>query len=230
MKVLIIADTHISPSTTNCIQFYKLGEYCVKYKPEAIIHLGDVANLDSLNNLICERGLYTTDEEVNFVNECIESLNTPIDLYNLRMRKNKKKLYRPKKYLCLGNHDVRKKNNKIKNLFIKQGWIVIDYLKPLIIDNILFTHCVKFINSECIANTPNDILSITHASTVVGHSHRFSYESGFRYSDNKKIFCIKAPMYSDETPQYAEGSYQNWDRGFIILDTISNKFEWVNML
>lgn len=25
MKVLIIADTHISPSTTNCIQFYKLG-------------------------------------------------------------------------------------------------------------------------------------------------------------------------------------------------------------
>ena len=72
VNILVIADTHINPSQPDLELWTRLGEYCVKTKPDFIVHLGDVGNFDSQAWLKAARGTHTLEEELEVVKEKIE--------------------------------------------------------------------------------------------------------------------------------------------------------------
>lgn len=228
MRILTIFDTHIN-SDTDINDYVKLGHYCVKTKPEVIVHGGDVADLDSLNHVISKRGQYTTEQELKYVENCFRAFQNVIDTYNEKQRKYKKKLYRPRKVLTLGNHDIRKNFTGIEEVFKALKWEVYDYLKPFVIDDIAFVHCVVNNTSDTMAVTAKEVLQNSNCNIVTGHSHRSEYSSGINLVTGKKIWSLKCPCFNRNTPEWAEQSHQKWDRGFTIIDTQSSTFFWKGM-
>ena len=128
MDILVISDTHIEPSKSFEEGWSKLGDYVVKNKPKYIVHLGDVACLNSLAHYINLRGDFTIDEEIVCVTKHLRAFEDKILREQEKNRYDKKKIYRPIKVLCLGNHDIRKDCTDIARIFKEYGWVVVPYL------------------------------------------------------------------------------------------------------
>ena len=94
-KVLVISDTHINPATPeNGIWAWAgLAFYCIKHKPDYIVHLGDVADLDSQAWLVKNRGKFTLEQEIGAIEDCLINFHGVLDEYNAKRRKIKMKMY-----------------------------------------------------------------------------------------------------------------------------------------
>lgn len=230
MLILVISDTHISPANDSLKYWKNLGKYCVKYKPEYIVHLGDVADFDSQNWLKSSRGLYTLQEEMNSVADHLLAFETELSKYRRHCQDIKHKMYRPKKVLCLGNHDIRNDvSGSLENLFCGYGWDVLDYQMPFHCDGITFAHCLPRGLSDTPCTTAQELLENYHSSVICGHSHCRDYAESFRIEDGKKIFAIKCPMFSNSAPGWARCLSDKWSRGFTIIDTDSGEFIWKDL-
>jgi predicted phosphodiesterase len=226
MKYLVISDTHVSPACPFYEGWRKLGQYIVKNKPKYIVHLGDVADLNSLARYVTLRGDYSTEEELDCTAIHLNCLEVEIEKEQEKNRHDKKKVYKPIKILCLGNHDVRKDTTLIKDLFEQHGWIVAEYQTPLKIDNILFSHCIPRPNSDLVCVQASEILSVTMANTVVGHSHVRDYAESYSYASNDIVRAIKCPCFTDEVPCYSWNSTKIFQRGWLEIDTDPFQFTW----
>jgi len=230
MYVLVISDTHLSPSVDMKDLWKKLGEYCVKFRPEYIVHLGDVADFDSQNWLKASRGLYTVEQELGNVASHLAAFEQELDDYKNLCRKQKIKIYRPKKVLCLGNHDIRNDvSGYISNMFLSADWSIFDYQKPLQIDGISFAHNFTKGLSDNVCLNSLELLDSCHSSVVCGHSHVKDYAESYRIEDGKKIFALKCPMFSTAYPEWSKGLSNKWSRGFTIVNTDSGEFLWKNL-
>ena len=100
MNLLIIGDPHAHPDYDNK-RFTSLGKFIAKEKPDAVVCIGDMADMPSLSSY--DKGTKGFEgrryyRDVNAVLDAQDKLFAPI-------RKAKK--YKPKMYMCLGNHEDR---------------------------------------------------------------------------------------------------------------------------
>ena len=229
MDMLVISDSHISPDRPTEAYWHKLGEYVVKNKPEYIIHLGDVACLDSLAHFTSLRGDFTTDEELACVVKHLRAFEDKISSEQERNRSMKKKIYRPIKVLCLGNHDIRKDCTEIERVFKEHGWVVVPYLEPIQIQGITFCHCMPRRNSDTMCTTAEELLQTWHANIVVGHSHVQDYAESFNVSTGKLIRAIKCPCFTSWPPQYTGFGHLSWPLGWLEITVDPFEFTWRNI-
>lgn len=127
------------------------GNYIVEKKPEVIIHLGDHWDMHSLSQYDKgtakgENADYQKDVDVGI--KGMELLLKPLQDYN-RFKVNK---YKPRLVFLLGNHEQRieryansnpalRNKTTYKDLHLKDfGWEVHDFLKPVDIDGITYSH------------------------------------------------------------------------------------------
>lgn len=229
-KVLVISDTHINPSNVDCPYLWSaLARYCIIHKPDCIIHLGDVADLDSQAWLVKNRGKYSIVEEIDAVEECVIAFHNVLDSYN-RIRKNmKKKMYRPRLFLCLGNHDVRNNITDIDDLFTNFGWYVSPYLEPIQIDSYSFCHSLRNGLSDNMCTTAKELLENWHGNIVVGHGHHRDYHESYSLATNSQIIALKSPCFMLEPSDWAVQTRNKWSLGFTEIDTELGTFIWRDM-
>ena len=228
MKYLIISDTHISPFKPQLKEWSNLARYIVKHKPDFIIHLGDVAELDSQARYVKDKGVFTLEEELNAVKEHLNILSTELKNLQDKQKAQKIKVYRPRLILCLGNHDVRKDTDYIKSIFELYGWEVYD--EHFVNEDIAFAHYLTKGLSEFACVTPQELLENNHCSCVVGHSHIKGYAESYNPVTGKKIFAIKCPIFTNyKHPEYSQKHQDKYSRGFTILDTDKGEFQWKTM-
>lgn len=227
MKYVVISDSHISPTCPNVRDWRKLGEYCVKHRIDYIIHLGDVADLDSLAWLKASRGNYTTEEELATVAKHLNAFEEVIQDEQAKNRRQHMTIYRPKKVLCLGNHDVRNGYTGIQDLFVSKDWIVKGYLEQCNINGMNFAHCMMKGLSDVPCTTAQELLENWHSTCIVGHSHIRDYAESFSLELNDKIYAIKCPVFNNNDTGWAVQTRQKWSRGFTeIDDTDYFSFVW----
>ena len=230
MKFLVIADSHINPAYPDVESWRKLGEYCVKTKPDCIIHLGDVADLNSLAWLKNARGIFTTEEELSCVSEHLEAFEDVIFNYNKERRQMKKAMYRPVKVLCLGNHDVRNGFTGIQELFEDFDWAVQPYMTPITINDISFCHCMSKGLSDSTCVTAEELLENWHGNIVVGHGHKQDYAESFSLAAGDRIRALKCPVFnSQDVGEWATQTRYKWAKGFTEITTDCNglfEFTW----
>lgn len=229
MDYLVISDSHIDPAVPLTPLWTKLGEYCVKNKPRYIIHAGDVACLDSLSHYISQRGSFTTDEELACVERHLRAFEDVIKRDQERCRASKHRMYRPIKVLCLGNHDIRKDNSGIKNLFERYGWVVADYLEPVTIEGITFCHCLPRRNSDVMCTTAEELLQTWHSTVVVGHSHTQDYAESYVIGSQQPIRAIKCPCFTMIPPKYGDFGNVIWPLGWLEITSNPFEFRWRNV-
>ena len=151
--------THLIVPDTQCKDgqdfeyLTRIGRYIVEVQPDVVIHLGDFADMPSLSSYDVgkksfEGRRYTKD--IDAANKAMSCLLNPLYSYNATAKVQKKKQYNPRKVMLLGNHDNRinraiNDDPKLEGLISTndlpyQDWEVHDFLKPVFIDGIAYSH------------------------------------------------------------------------------------------
>lgn len=225
-KILVISDTHISPTKPSHYLWSALGRYCIINQPDYIIHLGDVADFDSQAWLVKNRGKFTLEQEIDCVEEHLLAFHNVLDSFNNMQREWHKKLYRPKLFLTLGNHDVRNAMTNVADLFTDFGWQVSDYLEPVQIDGWSFCHALRNGLSENVCVTAKELLENWHGNIAVGHGHHRDYHESYSLAINEQIKALKSPCFMMEPSDWAVQTRNKWSLGFTEIDTDTNSFVW----
>ena len=229
-KVLVISDTHINPASKDCPYLWAaLARYCIIHKPDCIVHLGDVADLDSQAWLVKNRGMSTLEHEMEAVEDCLQSFHGVLDSYNSMRRAAKKKMYKPSLFLTLGNHDVRNNITDVDELFTDFGWYVSPYLEPVQIDGYSFCHCLRNGLSDNMCTTAKELLENWHGNIVVGHGHHRDFHESYSLATNSQIMALKSPCFMLEPSEWAVQTRNKWSLGFTEIDTETDSFIWRGM-
>ena len=173
--ILVVADTQCKP-TESLEYMLWIGSYIAEKKPDIIVHIGDHYDMPSLSSY--DKGK-ASSEGRRFVDD-LSAGNEGLRLLNLELSKDPN--YKPRKVFCKGNHEHRidryvDDNPELKGTlgteFLpleKYGWEVYDFLKPVEIEGIFFTHYLAnpFSGKPYGGNAMN-ILKTVGRSFVVGH-------------------------------------------------------------
>jgi len=153
-KHLVIPDCQVTPDTpTDHLEW--IGKFILEKKPDVIINLGDFADMESLSSydkgkLQYEGRRYKKD--ITASKQAMQRLLQPIEDYNVSRVKNKRKQYKPRKVLTIGNHEYRIERAIQDNSYMDGfmgvgdleyesfGWEVHPFLKIVEIDGVHYSH------------------------------------------------------------------------------------------
>lgn len=235
---LIIPDAHAQPGVSN-ERFTWLGRFILDRRPDTIVDLGDLADMESLSSY--DRGKRSFEgrrykADCRAAKDARRKLLKPIQDYNEVQRRNKKRVYTPRLVSLLGNHEHRIERAtqdmpeldgtiSYKDLYPReQKWEVHGFLSPVAIDGITYNHYMtsgvmgRPISGEYPAAS---ILKKKFVSCVVGHIHTRDYAERTR-ADGVKIQALVAGCFFDQYLDYAGDANQMWWRGVTVLHDVHN--------
>lgn len=151
---LVIPDCQIRPGvSTDFLEW--IGQYIVHKQPNVIVQIGDFADMHSLSSYdkgtkAGEGARYELD--IKSARDAMVRLLTPIWEYNHHQATMRKKQYKPRMILTMGNHENR--INRHVNAYpvldgrlstndlgyADFGWEVYDFLEVVEVDGILYSH------------------------------------------------------------------------------------------
>lgn len=212
------------------------GQYIVEKKPDVIIHIGDFADMESLSSYdvgkkTFEGRRYKADIEAAHV--AMDLLLTPLWEYNKNAKKNKEKQYKPRRILCLGNHEDRinrcvESDPKLEGVlhlndlgYEKYGWEVIPYLEPIVVGGIAFCH---YFTSGVLGKpvtSASALLAKKHQSCVMGHVQGRQIAYGTR-ADGKQITGLFVGGYYQHDEAYLRWQGNRHWRGLWMLHQVND--------
>jgi hypothetical protein len=152
--------------------------------------------------------------------------------------RTKKARYRPRKYALIGNHEeriLRAINNQAELegaigyddfLFKQHGWAVVDYMEPLVLSGVAFSHCFgsgvmnKPISGESPAAT---LVKKKLHSCVAGHSHLRDFAERTDVTGRRMqglvAGCFLEP---DQKESYAGEAQKLWWNGLVYLHDVKD--------
>ena len=234
-KIIVIPDTQVKPYV-NTDHLEALGNYCVKHKPDTIIHLGDHWDMHSLSSydhgrLAGEGTRYQDD--INFGIEALQRFLKPIEKEQQRLRINKKKVWNPRKIFLIGNHENRILRHvqsypilegklSYQDFQLAQlGFEQYDFLVPVYVDGIYFSH--YWVNPDSAKKMPfassiDSQLTKLGFSFVQGHKQGL-YTASPRYLPNGRVIrgLIVGSFYSHEELYMGPQGNPHW-RGAVQLN------------
>lgn len=236
MKILVIPDTQVKPDAPmNHLQW--IGQYAVDKKPDVIVHLGDHADMPSLSShdhagsKSMEGKRYKQD--VLAAHHGMELLLNPIRAEQLRLKKNKDKVWKPRLILTLGNHENRinraiNNDPKLEGLisisdlrYEEYGWEVYPFLTPVVVNGVVFCH---YLTSGILGKpvtSARALLSKHHQSCVVGHQQGRDIAYGHR-ADGKEMTALIAGSCYLHDENYLNYQTNNHWRGIYMLHEVND--------
>lgn len=232
-KHLIIPDTQCKYGE-DFTYLEHIGKYIVDQKPDVIVHLGDFADMESLSSY--DQGKKSFEgkryvKDIEAAKTAMERLLRPLREYNIKARKNKEKLYKPRLVLTLGNHEQRilraiNDDPKLEGL-IKyddlpyKDWEVYPYLQPVCVDGVFYCHYFPTGVLGRPATSASAMVSKLHASCVAGHQQGKQIAYG-KKPDGSTITCIIAGSCYEHDEGYLDYQTNKHFRGIIILNEVEN--------
>ena len=237
-NILVIPDVHTGLGEDTS-RLAALGRFITKRRPHTIVQIGDfadMASLSSFDSALSKAGVVGDyAKEVQAVKDSLAILFRPLKKLQKKQRKNKKKIYKPRTILTLGNHDQGRYNRVIEkdpiilgssiswedldySLYFKE---IIDYKKAIEVEGILFTHHLTTMMGRALGGAINParaLLNNAKQSVVVGHSHLYDYSVASKL-DGTKMHGLSAGCFiGDQKFDYATGAQHLWTDGVSMLN------------
>lgn len=212
-----------------------LGQYIVDKKPEVIVQIGDFADMPSLSSY--DKGKKTFEgrrykKDIAAAKLAMDTLLGPIRDYNQRMRDTKHAQYRPRMVLTLGNHEQRIER-AVENQAELDGvigyedlpyddWEVYDFLKPVEIDGVLYTHYLSNpMSGRPYSGTALNQLGKVQHSFCVGHKQTLDHATYFTPLGRQTIGIIAGAFYQHEEEYKGYQGNAHW-RGVVMLHDVKD--------
>jgi hypothetical protein len=230
---IIIPDLQIRPGDD--LSFISwIAKYVVHSKPDVLVQIGDFADMPSLSSWdqgkkSFEGRTYTAD--IAAANGALEMLDFPIREEQKRLVANKKKAWKVRKVVTLGNHEDRinrviESDRKLDGLvrtdhinFKVLGWEVYPFLDPVTIDGVVYCHYLTSGVMGRPITTASAILTKRHQSAVVGHQQGRQVANAVR-ADGKlmtAIICGSCYLHNED---YLGPQGNNHFRGIVVLNEV----------
>lgn len=173
---LFVPDTQVKPGVpTDHLRW--IGQYILDRRPDVIVHAGDHWDLPSLSSYDGPLGMegrrYVADVEAG--NAALALITAPLFRLQAEQRRKGRPVYEPELHLLRGNHEYRIQRALNDNAQLvgtisyddleSPGWQVHDFLKPVFIDSIGYSHFW----SHPMTGKPYGGLVATRLKTI-GHS------------------------------------------------------------
>lgn len=212
----------------------QIGKYILEKKPDVIVHLGDFADMESLSSYDVGKKSFEGKryiKDIEAAHKAMNALMGPIREYNIKAKKNKEKLYKPRFVLTIGNHEQRilraiENDPKLEGL-IKyedlpyQDWEVHDFLSPVFIHGVAFSHYFPTGIMGRPATSASAMVTKLHMSCVAGHQQGKQIAYGKR-PDGSTITCIIAGSCYEHAEGYLDPQTNKHWRGIIMLNEVNN--------
>lgn len=231
---VIIPDSHAHPDYTN-ERFLWLGRLIYDIRPDAVIDIGDSADMPSLCSY--DKGTKGFDQRT-FVDDC-DTYKAAMEMLWHPYRSSKKKL--PFRAKCRGNHEVRiKKAEALESTWSGLYGIedleeerynneVHEFLQEAKYDGITFNHYAPtdLLNKPIGGVFPaRSILLKKHKTYITGHDHRrFEYEEA-------GLISLVVGCYVDYHAEFAGPANANWWRGIVVLRMVEDGYfdhQWISL-
>lgn len=241
--ILVIPDAQVKHGVP--IQHLRwLGNYIVKKKPDIIVNIGDFADMPSLSSYDVgkksfEGRQYTKD--IAAVHRGMAKLLLPLIELQHRQKENKKKIYRPRMILTLGNHEQRivravDNDRKLEGLislddlaYDKFGWEVYPFLDVVMVEGIAFSHYFTTGTAGRPSSTANAQLNKQHTSCVAGHQQGLQIATGKRADGALLTSIIAGSFYLHEEEYLGQQGNKHY-RGALMLHNAQDGSFDLNLL
>jgi len=190
------------------------ARYAVATKPDVIIHLGDHWDMPSLSSYDVgkksfEGRRYSADVKAG--NDAMKLFTDTIKAEQKRLRKHKKRIWKPRLIFTLGNHEQRieravENDAKLEGLMSYEDlnlkdWEVYPYLQPVIVDGVAYCH---FFTSGVMGRPVTNaklLLQKKHMSCIMGHvqDRDIAFD---RNASGKRMTALFAGIYYQHDEEY----------------------------
>ncbi len=232
-KILVLPDIQAKDGI-DFSYLTKIGKYACEKKPDVIVCIGDLADMESLSSYDVgkksfEGRRYTKD--VQAAKDAQSAFWTPIAKLQDRQRRNKDKVYNPRSVMCLGNHENRI-NRAVNNDAKLEGLISIDdldyegywgevypFLETVIIDGVAFAHYFVTGVAGRPSSTANAQMNKQHMSCVAGHQQGLQIATAHRADGTRLTSIIAGSCYEHDEDYLGSQGNKHW-RGFLMLHEV----------
>lgn len=223
---LVIPDTQVGPGRP-MEHLVWAGEAIAEYRPDVVVHLGDHWDMASLStwsqpgSMEKEGARYAAD---------IEAGNAGMDLLTAPFRKLRS--YKPELHFLTGNHEQRieravERDPVLQDVltyddFDMHGFQRHDFLEPVWIDGLVYSHYFQNLNSpNAIGGSIDNRLNRIGASFVQGHAPGFMY--GARPYPMGKIRhgLVAGSFYLHDEGYKGRQGNAHW-RGIVVLNEVDD--------
>lgn len=213
-----------------------IGKYIVEKKPDVIVCLGDFADMPSLSSYDVGKKSFEGRryaKDIQAAQGAMEALCRPVLKYNLSQLNNRKKQYKPRQVLTLGNHEHRinravESDPKLEGIlstghlwYAKYGWEVYPFLDVVVIDGIAYSHYFTSGLMGRPATSAAAQLAKKHMSCIAGHQQGLQIATGHR-ADGKRLTSIIAGSCYEHNEDYLGPQGNNHWRGCLMLHEIDD--------
>jgi hypothetical protein len=235
---LVIPDPHANPAHHNK-RFDYLGKFIMDERPDIIVCLGDMADMPSLCTY--EQGKKAHEgqryqEDLKHTHDAVRRLLKPMKNHNRIQAEVKKKGYKPRLVMLLGNHENRIDRAVESQAILegtmstadlgyeKFGWEVVPFLDIIEIDRIAYSHyfasgvMARPISGE---NPARAHINKMHVSCTAGHSHLRDFSCAVN-AFGETINCLVAGCYVEAHHDYAGPANKLWWRGIVMKRNVCN--------
>ena len=236
---LFFTDAHVE-AEEDLRRFQALGNFIVEQRPTNIVQGGDFLSLDSLSfydrNKRGKMEGRRFKKELDTGREAVNALMEPLNTLQSKLKMGKRKIYDPKRYWLLGNHEDRfyrylEGNPELIGVVSitegigveENGWEVIPYREYVYINGVGFTHVpMNGLNKPIGGVYALRKAALGHAQSIVyGHSHKLAYVTESRKGIvDEKTAVLNVGGFFEGVPEYAIGSdaVPNWWMGVVMIN------------
>lgn len=214
----------------------RYGEYVIDKKPDVIICIGDFADMPSLSTY--DEGKRSSEgrrycDDIEAAKEAMTRFLAPMNRYNDTAAKFKKKQYKPRMVMTLGNHENRinracNDNPKlygtlsVEDLKYKEfGWEVHEFLETVVIDGVAYSHYFPSGVKGLPINTASAMIQKNHMSCVAGHLQGKQIAMA-KYPDGRRFTCIIVGSGYEHYEDYLGPQMNHHWRGCLMLNEVKD--------
>jgi hypothetical protein len=235
-KHFVLPDVQAKPGI-DFTYLEKLGKYVLEKKPDVIVCIGDFADMPSLSSYDVGKKSFEGRRYVNDIqaaHEAMSAFTGPIEEYNIRAFANKKKLYKPRMVMTLGNHENRinravENDPKLEGMLSVEdleysmlfGWEVHPFLDVVVIDGVAYSHYFPTGVAGRPAITANAQLAKKHMSCIAGHQQGLQIATAHRADGRRLTGIIAGSCYEHNEDYMGPQGNQHW-RGALMLHEVND--------
>ncbi len=231
-KHFVLPDVQAKPGV--CLEHLAhIGQYIVDKKPDVIICIGDFADMESLSSY--DKGKKSFEgrrykKDIASAKEAMDLLLAPMRAYNTHATEMHRPKYKPRMVLTLGNHEQRI-DRAVENSpeldgvigyhdLPYQDWEVIDFLKPVEIDGVIYVHYLAnpMTGKPYGGNALNQLTKVGK-TFVVGHKQTLEVATRYTLGGKQQWGIIAGACYThDESYKGYQGN--DHFRGAVMLHRV----------